>query len=54
MTEGRIAGYLSGQELDEAAPDQNSLALDNMGVWLRVIETGESPLVRSDYAEHTR
>ena len=51
LTQGRIAGYLNGQALDESVPEENSLGLDKTGAWLRAIETGDQSLVRSDYAD---
>ena len=50
-TRNRISGYLNGQELDEPAPEENSLGMDKTGAWLRAVETGERSLVRSPYAD---
>jgi predicted dehydrogenase len=48
-TENRIVGYLHGQDIDEAAPDANSIKLDKIGAWLGAVDTGDMRLIRSPY-----
>ncbi len=46
-----ITGYLEGNDVKEATPEQNSIGLNKTGAWLRAIETGDAELIRSDYAD---
>ena len=50
-TENRIVGYLHGEDVDENAPEANSIGLDKIGAWLKAIDTGDRRLVRSPYED---
>ena len=50
-TESRIVGYVHGRDIDEAAPDANSIGLDKIGAWLEAIDTGDMRLIRSPYED---
>lgn len=51
MADNTIQGYLQGETVNESGGSENSLGLDKSGAWLRAIETGDSTLIRSSFAD---
>lgn len=54
MTDSSVRGYIDDREIDIPAPDQSELGLDKTQAWLRAIETNDTSLVRSPYADAMR